>query len=194
MLEITKILSILILLVSTWNPALSRQLSRRKRYLVFPEGASMSAAACMTAQFWVNPPGIFTDTLAWGVAYDLPTNVTELKAYSGKNQLLKRRSRRELYGKIEKIIQSIGYDGRSCVLRALCEAPGRFLPKEDNLLNYVLKLVFRFPLEKLLPGEPEEHRIYGGAARTGRENPRGDCSEIFNCPFSLIDAALGRYS
>ncbi|CAH1113414.1 unnamed protein product [Psylliodes chrysocephalus] len=148
----------------------------------------------MTAQLWVNPPGIFTESLAWGLAYDLPNDTKSIADFLGPKFLAKRRNRRDLYGKVEKIMESLGYNGRVCVLRSLCEASNRFLPKEDNLLNYILKMIFDFPQEKILRSEPEEHRIYHFAAQMGKENPNQHCSQIFNCPFSLIDAALGRYS
>ncbi|KAG5886766.1 hypothetical protein JTB14_007400 [Gonioctena quinquepunctata] len=170
----------------------SKVLSRRKRYLTFPEGASVSVAACMTAQTWVYPPGIFTESIAWGLAYELPNDTKSFKDFLGPKFTKKRRSRRELYGKMERIMDSMGYDGRTCILRTLCEASYRFLPKEDNLLHKILKIVFRYPMERLLSSEPDEHRIYHWASQMGTDEK--ECSEIFKCPFSLIDVALGDYS
>ncbi|XP_028146417.1 uncharacterized protein LOC114339932 [Diabrotica virgifera virgifera] len=170
----------------------NKLLSRRKRYLTFPEGASVSAAACMTAQLWVNPRGIFTESIAWGLAYDLPNDTKSLSSFLGPKFLAKRRHRRDLYGKMETLMESMGYNGRTCILRTVCEASQRFLPKEDNLLDHILKLIFNYPSERILASEPDEHRIYHFAGQMGRE--QRDCTEIFNCPFSLIDVALGRYS
>ncbi|KAJ8934630.1 hypothetical protein NQ318_001678, partial [Aromia moschata] len=100
-------------------------------------------AVCMTAQTGVIPPGVFSESIAWGLAYNLPDKPEDLKYVLKSKHILKRRQRRELYGKMETIMNSMGYDGKSCILRALCEARYRFLPSEDDLLNHVLKIVFQ---------------------------------------------------
>ncbi|KAJ8979145.1 hypothetical protein NQ317_016765 [Molorchus minor] len=168
-------------------------LSRKRRYLVFPEGTSVSIAVCMTAQTGVIPPGIFTESIAWGLAYNLPDKPDDFKDILKYKHIAKRRQRRELYGKMETILNSMGYDGRSCILRALCEASYRFLPKENDLFRHILKIVFLFPQEPVLPSEPDEHHIYHWAYRKGTSEE--ECLDLFTqCPFSLIDMALGYYS
>ncbi|XP_018574422.1 uncharacterized protein LOC108913357, partial [Anoplophora glabripennis] len=151
-------------------------------------------AVCMTAQTGVIPPGIFTESIAWGLAYELPDNATDYKElYTSTKYLLKRRHRRDLYGKMETIMNSMGYDGRSCILRSLCEASYKFLPRENNLLHHVLKIIFGFPEQRVLPSEPDEHHTYHWAHERGKETD--NCLEMFpQCPFSLIDMALGHYS
>ncbi|KOB73130.1 Uncharacterized protein OBRU01_11205 [Operophtera brumata] len=67
------------------DPVKSRILSRRKRYVAFPEGSSFSCAGCMTVGVIGQPaptssPGTFTFGLNWGVAYELP-NSTETARY-----------------------------------------------------------------------------------------------------------------
>lgn len=59
----------------------------------------------MTAQLWIYPPGIFTESIAWGLGYDLPNDTSSVKGFFPK-PLAKRRHRRDVYGKIEKIIDS----------------------------------------------------------------------------------------
>jgi hypothetical protein len=52
-------------------------LSRKKRYLIFPEGSSFSIAVCMTIGVYGNPQfSIFSWALNYGFAYELPTNAT----------------------------------------------------------------------------------------------------------------------
>lgn len=61
-------------------------------------------------------------------------------------------------------------------------------------LNLSSVFGFRFPLQRLLHSEPEEHRLYHWAHRMGRDSDK-ECEEIFpSCSFSLIDMALGGYS
>ncbi|CAG9772595.1 unnamed protein product [Ceutorhynchus assimilis] len=148
-------------------------------------------------------PGIdlFSLNINWGLSWDLPNDTAPLlDAYKPAQ---KRRNRRELYGKVEKVLTSMGYDGRSCVLRSLCEAEHRFLEVEDSLGHNILSLIFRFPQETLLKNEPEIHHTYHYASQFGRsqdnvidysQNILDKCSETFKCPFSLIDLALGYYS
>ncbi|KAK0171867.1 hypothetical protein PV328_005260 [Microctonus aethiopoides] len=66
-------LCILLSILWTISPAETeeRYLSRRKRYVVFPEGSSFSIALCMTVHT-LTPDNIFTEGLNWGISYDLP--------------------------------------------------------------------------------------------------------------------------
>lgn len=55
--------------------------------------------------------------------------------------------------------------------------------------------VCSFPLQKVLDNEPEDHRLYHWASRRGHEDTNLECSQMFpQCPFSLVDMALGYYS
>lgn len=50
-------------------------LSRRKRFLIFPTGASFSVAVCMTIGVYGNPQfSMFSWALNYGFAYNLPSN------------------------------------------------------------------------------------------------------------------------
>lgn len=54
---------------------------------------------------------------------------------------------------------------------------------------------FSFPQQKVLDNEPDDHRLYHWAFRRGREDTNLQCEEMYpQCPFSLIDMALGYYS
>jgi len=59
-----------------------------------------------------------------------------------------------------------------------------------GVVTWVKPFVFRLPPEKVEDYEPEEHRMYDAAYRTGLSDH--DCSDIYSdCPFSLIDVLLG---
>lgn len=84
----------------------SRKLSRRRRYVVFPEGSSFSVAVCMTIGIYGNPNyQLISWALNWGVAYDLPNET--LSATTNRNKadmpkpVVQRRYRRDLYSKLE---------------------------------------------------------------------------------------------
>ncbi|XP_011304130.1 uncharacterized protein [Fopius arisanus] len=225
-----------------------RVLSRRRRYVVFPEGSSFSVALCMTIHT-LTPDNIFTEGLNWGISYDLPneskpalepflqlrkdrpipekyhSQVSKHRNIKNENSLnynnwykstdnryynldygkkyyyrksdydyIKRRHRRELYNKLEVIMNAMGFQGRTCVLRALCEASQRLMPKGATLVEEMMRIVFSLPLKRmLLSHEPLEHHTYTEAHRAGHRGTR--CDAMFTgCPFSLIDMALGKYS
>ncbi|KAK9694540.1 DM4/DM12 family [Popillia japonica] len=168
-------------------------LSRNKRYIVFPEGSTLSIAICMTAQV-LGPANIFTEGLNWGISYELPNDSSEFREYFFPKKVMQRRHRRDLYQKMELIMNSMGYDGRACIFKALCETSRRLMSNGNGIIEELLKIVFKFPLQRLLHSEPEEHRLYHWASRMGRDSNQ-ECEDMFpGCSFSLIDMALGGYS
>ncbi|XP_035740224.1 uncharacterized protein LOC118449571 isoform X1 [Vespa mandarinia] len=115
------------------------------------------------------------------------------KGYKANYYYIQRRHRRDLYNKLEVIMNSMGFDGRSCVLRALCEASQRLMPKGNTLVEEMMRISFSLPLKKVFSFEPEEHRMYTNAHKAGHEGQ--DCIAMFpGCSFSLIDMALGKYN
>ncbi|XP_012257666.2 uncharacterized protein LOC105686947 [Athalia rosae] len=224
--------------ISTADGGGEKLLSRRKRYVVFPEGSSFSIALCMTVHT-LTPDNIFTEGLNWGVSYDLPNeskpelspllqfrsdkippnkyvykdlqnNRNKLKYSSWNNDrkyfvsgptrylkpekyYVQRRHRRDLYNKLEVIMNAMGFDGRTCVLRALCEASQRLMPQGSTLIEEMMRITFSLPLKKVFSFEPPEHHVYDAAHRAGHQGR--DCTRMFpSCSFSLIDMALGNYN
>ncbi|XP_022824758.1 uncharacterized protein LOC111355215 [Spodoptera litura] len=179
----------------------SKILSRRKRYVAFPEGSSFSCAGCVTVGLIGQPapsssPGTFTFSLNWAIAYELP-NVTEAtiyflqKKYYKRQHLQKRINRRELYGKLETILDNMGYSGRECILKTLCETTQRLVPHGDNVVEEMFRTLFTMPPAKVLPTEPLEHAIYDAAHRLGRIV---NSCDRFKCPISLVDLIKGYYN
>ncbi|XP_036144645.1 uncharacterized protein LOC105827839 [Monomorium pharaonis] len=217
-------------------------LSRKRRYVVFPEGSTFSIALCLTVHT-LTSDNIFTEGINWGISYDLPNEskpalepllelrndklktsnkhnrygstvianrygVPNLKLNNHVKQhfapgrkkyrkseyyYLQRRHRREVYNKLEVIMNAMGFDGRSCVLRALCEASQRLMPKGNTLIEEMMRISFSLPLKRVFSFEPKEHHTYTRAHKAGHEGK--DCAAMFpGCSFSLIDLALGKYN
>lgn len=101
-----------------------------------------------------------------GLAYDLP-NGTWVNEHRDKKMwpkpLVQRRHRRELYRRLEVAIDRyawlnmtlqrvqpkmlvfrMGYDGRSCVLRALCESAQYFYQKSTHMVEELIRTVFSY--------------------------------------------------
>lgn len=117
-----KILSLLLLLNSqiischgNGNDTSSevKVLSRKKRYLIFPQGSSFSVATCMTIGIYGNPQySIFSWGLNYGFAYNLPTNASEyskakiadalrIERSIETKPMIQRRQRRDLFNRLE---------------------------------------------------------------------------------------------
>jgi hypothetical protein len=93
----------------------------------------------------------------------------------------------------------MGYHGRDCILRALCESPQLMQSIEKrSMVQELIKTVFSFPKSKVLPFEPSHSELmdYDDAHRRGRSRREGvDCvTKYSRCGFSLIDMAFGKYS
>lgn len=157
--------------------------------------------------------------LNYGFAYELPTNASyfarpgsqKVEREAETRPMMQRRYRRDLYSKMEIIMNELvftkrnfflltnikifrmGYDGRDCILRALCESSQFFGKKESNMVSEIIRVAFSFPKSMVLPSEHKELAIYDAAHRKGKTY--ASCAKIFpNCGFSLLQLAMGRYS
>ncbi|XP_037808476.1 uncharacterized protein LOC119601550 [Lucilia sericata] len=192
---------------TTTSPSLllqkqQRLLSRPKRYLSFPEGSSFSVAVCFTVGIIGNPRyNYMSFGLNWGVAYDLPNTTWILNHLHGFAKrpipvaVWHRRSRRSLYKEIENVVDNMGYNGRDCILRALCESRQYFQKTKMGMIGEMLKVIFSLPKQRIFTRELSENpdiELYDGAYRRARSI--SDCSEQYDCDFSLLELAFGKYS
>jgi hypothetical protein len=93
----------------------------------------------------------------------------------------------------------MGYHGRDCILRALCESPQFFESiGKRSMVEELIKTIFSFPKSKVLSFEPSHLVLneYDEAHRKGRSRRNiVDCGVKYSrCSFSLIQLALGKYS
>ncbi|XP_062559173.1 uncharacterized protein LOC134223972 [Armigeres subalbatus] len=173
----------------------SKVLSRRKRYIVFPEGASFSVAVCMTIGVIGNPNyQMFSWAMNWGIAYNLPNQTISFpNEMMEPKPMAQRRHRRDLYHKLEVAMDDMGYRGRECILRALCESSQYFGRKGSNMISEMLRTLFSFPKSKVLSVEHSDTRIYDEAHRKGKNKVM--CQSLYpSCGFSLLELALGKYT
>lgn len=89
----------------------------------------------------------------------------------------------------------MGYNGRACVLRALCESSQFFRNKSTNMAEELIRIVFTLPTIRTLPFEHPDLIMYGEAHHKGkRANLEDHCAGTYaDCRFSLIALALGEY-
>ncbi|CAO1438993.1 unnamed protein product [Diamesa serratosioi] len=182
------------------NAEKEKILSRKKRYLVFPSGSSFSVATCFTIGIYGNPNFSFISWgLNWGFAYELPTNGTYFKKLRTERSvetkpMAQRRHRRDFYNRMEIAMKGMGYNGRECILQALCESSQLFNNKKHlNIVEQIIQTTFSFPKSKVLSFEHPQLNIYDAAHRRGKNNIQ--CENAYpNCGFSLLRLALGEYS
>ncbi|XP_066585095.1 uncharacterized protein [Prorops nasuta] len=93
------------------------------RYLIFPQGSNVQLVYCMTIAALAQPRGFFTFGTTAGLAYELPHRDTV--PYRKPAEVYHRRSRRDLYRKVELMLRTQGKDGKACVLKAICKAAQR---------------------------------------------------------------------
>ncbi|KAK9884182.1 hypothetical protein WA026_005136 [Henosepilachna vigintioctopunctata] len=164
--------------------------SRVKRYLAFPDGATLTFALCMQQRTPMPSGIIFTEGVNWGMAYQLPNKTTYLDNLPLNKHVIKRRDRKMLYENVETIMNNMGFNGRACIMRALCLAPNYLKYKDKNLAERIVGVLFKYPLENIEAGEPEEHNHYLLATQLGHgENANCD-SFITECPISILDLIL----
>ncbi|XP_058446009.1 uncharacterized protein LOC131427102 [Malaya genurostris] len=177
------------------NSNSSALLSRKKRFIVFPLGSSFSVAVCMTVGVYGNPNyNMYSWAVNWGVAYNLPNQTISFhQDMMEPKPMAQRRHRRDLYQKLETAMNSMGYNGRGCILRALCESSQYFGKKGSNMAAEILRTLFSFPKSKVLSMEHSDTRLYDEAHRKGKS--RSVCHSLYpTCGFSLLELALGKYA
>ncbi|XP_017844916.1 uncharacterized protein LOC108601527 [Drosophila busckii] len=184
-------------------PLSPRKLSRGKRFVAFPLGSSASAALCLTTGVVGNPHLLYLSFgLNWGIAYDLPNITWVLHNAHGWNikrpfsalAKIKRRHRRDLYGNLETMMDSMGYNGRDCILRTLCESRQYFQSTKMNMIGEMLRTIFTLPKQRIFTRELDEHADIVHYDNAYRHAHNFDCAQQYDCHFSLIELAFGKYS
>uniref|UniRef100_A0A1I8NT82 Uncharacterized protein n=2 Tax=Stomoxys calcitrans TaxID=35570 RepID=A0A1I8NT82_STOCA len=110
--------------------------------------------------------------------------------------MVQRRSRRGLYQKLELLIDNMGYPGKACISRTLCESVELIKSlryRKGNMIEELMKTIFRFPSYQLTNEEPDDHHFYARVQRRAKRSNIDCALEYSECDFSLLDLALGGY-
>ncbi|CAH2087612.1 unnamed protein product [Euphydryas editha] len=83
-----------------------------------------------------------------------------------------REGRKSLYGKLELYMQTLGWRGRECVLRLLCETGKGVIQKQSSFLGEIIKATFTLPEGQEF--EDDIHKEYDTAHRS-----KGDCVYLY---------------
>ncbi|GBP60364.1 hypothetical protein EVAR_91399_1 [Eumeta japonica] len=94
-----------------------------------------------------------------------------------------RDSRKSLYKKLETFLTGLGWDGRSCVLRMLCES-NRNKSRQGNFVEEILRAVFTLPQGRAF--ESLNQQQYDAAHAHA-----GDCSQLYpECEYKAENMPL----
>ncbi|XP_011304080.1 uncharacterized protein [Fopius arisanus] len=149
-----------------------------KRYLVFPQGSNVQLVYCLTLGTLAKPTGFFTMGITAGLAYELPHSNTV--PFRKPAEVYHRRSRRDLYKKIEMMMNTRGENGRACVLKTLCLSGQRNrtqLPK-GTFIQEILHSVFTLP-GGAYDVDPKTHYERAHESTGDCHSKYSDCSGLF---------------
>ncbi|XP_050070871.1 uncharacterized protein LOC126558841 [Anopheles maculipalpis] len=102
-------------------------------------------------------------------------------------------SRWTFYRMLEQLFEQKGLDGRSCVLRAICESSEASFTHTSGLIGELLHIAFTPSSTDEVHVEPH-HTLYGQAERVPRlmsatKSDKSVCADMFaECKLSLLDS------
>ncbi|XP_069694252.1 uncharacterized protein [Periplaneta americana] len=193
------IMSVLVITVTLSNDVSNVTSSHRdRRALIFPSGTVLQLSLGMSMPVSI-PNRTLAISFAFQMVFNLPTNATiwHTAPDLGKRSVSKT-GLLDIYLPLEAFLEDHGFEGRTCLLRSICEAA--YLPfhyEDMDLLEEVAHAILT-PSEELTPGDadckeisyvmdylPPEKR-YLAAECLGRYD--GDCRAAYrDCPRSPLD-------
>ncbi|XP_077290258.1 uncharacterized protein LOC143914041 [Arctopsyche grandis] len=155
-------------------------LSRRRRALSFPEGSNFVITISLVKALLIGIPLGWNIALENDVLFKSP-GLRELLRYKHPRLGLHHKQRRELWRGIEGAFEVHGFNGESCVLRALCEVKYLLAPKDASFIEDIVRILLFVPEN----GGPNDR--YKKASKVE------DCNEYNGekkCPFSPLELLL----
>ncbi|XP_033607307.1 uncharacterized protein LOC111864374 [Cryptotermes secundus] len=161
-------------------------LSRKLRYIFFPEGSVMGMVLAASIPLQSNKE--LSETWFMEAAYHLPEfpfNASDILDSVMSYRISRDLNRTGLYHMLEKTFHRFGFDGRECLLRTICEVTGNSLyeNKQNGLLGDLVHIIFTpsSSLDETLP------LPFNTAEQLGTNGE--DCQLAYSkCSFGLLDA------
>ncbi|KAJ3666044.1 hypothetical protein Zmor_001500 [Zophobas morio] len=160
--------------------------SREKRTLIWQEGASRLQ---VITGFGI-PLDLKRETVIVGTVfkanYVVPMNISQLvNPYVFYQRKKRASSRWDIYKLLSRAIEMRGFEGKPCILRAICEVAGAPLEKNYGLFNELIHVLFT-PSSTNEKVEHHSDNEYYAAQNIGEKD--GKCDRIFHdCSSSLMD-------
>ncbi|XP_008201121.2 uncharacterized protein LOC103315086 [Tribolium castaneum] len=118
-------------------------LSRKKRYLAFPEKSNFVISFSLSKPLMEAQPRGYNLVFECDVPFALPSGTTPLKELKKLKKSRHRIQKRDILLSFEKVFNKSGLDGNACVKRIICEAQ-EFVNSGRNhsLIKDMLKVLF----------------------------------------------------
>ncbi|XP_053962634.1 uncharacterized protein LOC128866147 [Anastrepha ludens] len=173
-------------------------LQRNKRFLIFPRQAptryqfiggigipadlsyeSLTTGHVLKAEYWLPYNAtVFRENPFWPEYYNKYNNTFPMYALQGRQSTL----RWSLYSYAANRLDSYGYKGMECVLKAICEASSISFRRGHSIFAELIH-IFLSPSTSADKATPEGLH-YKQAEQIGRNN--GDC-DFYDCKISLLN-------
>ncbi|KAM3965450.1 uncharacterized protein ACR2FA_000285 [Aphomia sociella] len=160
----------------------SINLTRKRRYLVFPDNSNMVFTTSLVKALMTHAPAGWNIALEMDVMFHLPDSNLTLKHLRRK---LHHRQKRELWEGIENALNFHNLNGRDCILKSVCEAKIYLAAPGKSLLHDIIRAVFTAPVFE------EEFVQEVGCLYDELLDPHY-CDKINDCPFSLLYFLLSK--
>ncbi|KAL0110216.1 hypothetical protein PUN28_013691 [Cardiocondyla obscurior] len=172
-------LTLHVVLSKTANSDIAEILHRPIRSLTFPEFSNMGIFVAIAVPL-EHPLSSISLSYFFEANYVLPPNITYPEPWTEVKRRKRNIERATVYRVLESKFESLGYSGRECLLRAICET-SEYPLQHNGLIGDIVHVIFT-PSTSRHEGLP---RDVIEAELVGRN---GNCSKYRpQCPAGLFD-------
>ncbi|XP_030025698.2 uncharacterized protein LOC115444167 [Manduca sexta] len=153
---------------------------RKRRHLTFPDKSNVVLTISLVKAFMTHAPSGWNIALEIDVLFPLPDSKFTNSHFRKK---IHNRQKRQFWKRMERAIDFHNLNGRSCVLRSICEAQKSLAPPGSSLVHDILRAIFTVPVND------EEFNSEMRGHYDELTNPNF-CEMTNDCPFSLLHFVL----
>ncbi|XP_063993605.1 uncharacterized protein LOC135171167 isoform X1 [Diachasmimorpha longicaudata] len=160
------------------NSEMAKILHRPLRTVSFPEGSTMGLFFALAVPL-PDPDKSISLSYFFEATYNLP-NSTILEPWTESKRKKRGIDRAQIYGTLANKFESLGYNGRGCLLRSICET-SEFNLEDNGVLGDMINIIFTPSTS-----QPEDLPQDIGEAETIGHS--GTCSKYHSiCPVGLFN-------
>ncbi|KAH0549485.1 uncharacterized protein LOC123261244 [Cotesia glomerata] len=166
------------------EPNFTKLLHRKRRHLVFPKSTTFVITVIGLKSIQVKEPTNWNLDLEFDIIWPIPSDEisSEKKIIRKKSNHKLRRHKRDFYNTFELALQRLGFPGKNCILRTICESKIFLQPPGISFLDDLLRVI-------LSHEEDEENPdLYDIAYQS-----MNDCHKAYQCPISLLELLVNNF-
>ncbi|XP_057331709.1 uncharacterized protein LOC130671677 [Microplitis mediator] len=158
-------------------------LHRKRRHLVFPKSTTFVMTVTGLKSIQVKEPTNWNLDLEFDMIWPIPDDNVDKKIIKKKSNHKLRRHKRDFYNTFELALDRLGFSGKNCILRTICESKMFLQPPGISFLDDLLRVILSH--EENQGNNPDE---YDTAYKS-----ISDCNKIYECPISLLELFLNNF-